>query len=195
VGCGGGAAGLALAPPAGLVVGVDQGADLLADFTASAAQRSVVHRAVQGTWPDVADTVDAADVVVCHHVLYNVADLPPFVAALTSHARRRVVVELTATHPLTSSRDLWQHFHGIDRPTGPTAGLAVDVLRECGIEPEAESWQRPPRDVPREAYVELNRRRLCLPASADAEIDRVMGPTTWPRDVVTLWWDVSRRGA
>ncbi|HET7529785.1 MAG TPA: methyltransferase domain-containing protein [Mycobacteriales bacterium] len=195
VGCGGGAAGLALVPPAGMVVGVDQGADLLDDFSTTAAARGVAHRAVLGSWPDVAAAVEPADVVVCHHVLYNIADLPAFVAALTSHARRRVVVELTATHPLATSRTLWQHFHGIDRPTGPTADLAVHVLREAGIEPSIESWQRPPRDVPREVYVELNRRRLCLPASADAEIDRVMGPTTWPRDVVTLWWDVSRPGA
>jgi len=31
------------------------------------------------------------------------ADLAPFVAALTAHARHRVVLELTASHPQTSS--------------------------------------------------------------------------------------------
>jgi SAM-dependent methyltransferase len=189
VGCGGGAAGLALAPPAAVVIGVDQGADLLADFRATAESRGIGHREVHGSWPDVAGAVAPADVVVCHHVFYNVADLPAFAAALTSHARHRVVVELTATHPLTSSRELWRHFHGIDRPTGPSADVALQVLRECGIAPSSTAWQRPPRDVPREAYVQLNRRRLCLPESADAEIDRVMGSTTWPRDVLTIWWD------
>jgi SAM-dependent methyltransferase len=194
VGCGGGAAGLALVPPASLVIGVDEGADLLEDFRTSADARGITHREVHGTWPAVADAVPDADVVVCHHVLYNVAELEPFVTALSAHARRRVVVELTAEHPLVISRDLWRHFHGIERPTGPSAALAVDVLRELGLQPTSAAWQRPPRDVPREAYVQLNRRRLCLPATADEEIDRVMGRTDWPRDVVTIWWDVTRRG-
>ena len=63
----------------------------------------------------------AADVVTCHNVLYNVPDLEPFLAALTGHARRQVVVELTAAHPLTSLNPLWLRFHGLQRPTGPTA--------------------------------------------------------------------------
>ena len=192
VGCGGGAAGLALAPPASLVVGVDEGADLLADFRTTADDRGVAHREVQGTWPDVAGDAPIADVVVCHHVLYNVAELPPFVEGLSAHARHRVVVELTAEHPLVISRDLWRHFHGIDRPTGPSASLAVEVLHDLGLRPESQAWQRPPRDVPREIYVQLNRRRLCLPATADEEIDRVLGRIDWPREVVTIWWDVGR---
>ena len=194
VGCGGGAAGLALVPPASLVVGVDEGADLLADFRATADDHGINHREVPGLWPEVADAAPVADVVVCHHVLYNVADIEPFVAALSAHARHRVVVELTAEHPQVISRDLWRHFHGIDRPTGPSASLAVEVLREVGLRPESQAWQRPPRDVPREAYIQLNRRRLCLPASADEEIDRVMGRTDWPRDVVTIWWDPTGEG-
>lgn len=190
VGCGGGAAGLALVPPAGLVVGVDSGPGMVESFATAAGERGVPHRVVAGTWPDVAAQVDPVDVVVCHHVFYNVADLVPFAAALTGAARRRVVVEVTAVHPLVMSRQLWQHFHGIDRPDGPSADLAVEVLREAGVEPGVQRWSRPPRNVPREVYVRLNRRRVCLPESADAEIDRVMGRTDWPREVVTIWWDV-----
>ena len=104
VGCGGGAASLALVPRAATVTGVDSGPGMLADFAASADARGVAHHEVAGTWPDIAGEVDAADVVVCHHVFYNVASLPPFVTALTSHARRRVVVELTAEHPMVLSR-------------------------------------------------------------------------------------------
>jgi SAM-dependent methyltransferase len=192
VGCGGGAAGLALVPPAGLVIGVDSGPGMLASFAAAAEARGVAHREVEGTWPDVAGDVPPVDVVVCHHVLYNVADLAPFVDALTNAARRRVVVELTVTHPLTLSAPLWRHFHGLERPDGPNSDLAVEALRENGIEPAVERWSRPPRDVPREIYVKVNRLRLCLPASADEEIERVMGETNWPREVVTIWWDVAR---
>ena len=192
VGCGGGAASLALVPPAARVVGVDSTPGMLEEYAAGAERRGVAHAEVEGAWPDVAPSAGRADVVVCHHVFYNVAELAPFVIALTAAAQRRVVVELTASHPLTASAPLWQHFHGIERPNGPTAELAVDALREIGIDPEMTVWSRPPRDVPRDAYVRLNRRRLCLPVEAEAEVDRVMAdPATTHREVVTLWWDTA----
>jgi SAM-dependent methyltransferase len=190
VGCGGGAASFALVPPAARVVGVDSTPAMLEEYAAAADRRGVAHSEVGGAWPDVAPEVGQVDVVVCHHVFYNVADLPPFVTALTGAAERRVVVEMTGSHPLTASASLWRHFHGIERPAGPTADLAVDVLREIGVEPQVRTWSRPPRDVPREAYVRLNRRRLCLPVEAEPEVDRVMtDPATAQRDVVTIWWD------
>jgi SAM-dependent methyltransferase len=189
VGCGGGSGGLALVPPAGEVTGLDNGPGMLAEFAAAAASRGVTHHEVEGTWPDVADRVGVFDVVVCHHVFYNVGDLPQFVHALTEHAGRRVVVELTETHPLVVSAPLWRHFHDLDRPAGPNVDLAVAVLRECGIDVQVQRWQRPPRNVPRSDYVRLNRQRLCLPADADAEINAVMAPTDLPRDVATIWWD------
>jgi SAM-dependent methyltransferase len=189
VGCGGGAGGLALVPPAALVVGVDESDRMLATFSAAAAERNVDHRAVLGRWPDVAAEAGICDIVVCHHVLYNVADLEPFVHALDAAAGRRVVVELTATHPMTTSAPLWRHFHDLDRPDGPSADLAVEVIVGLGYDARVERWARPTRDVPREVYVRMNRRRLCLPAGAEPEIDRVMGPTDLPRDVVTIWWD------
>jgi SAM-dependent methyltransferase len=192
IGCGGGGASLALVPPAGEVVGVDSSEAMLTAYAEGAEGRGVRHRELLGAWPDIAEQAPTTDVAVCHHVFYNVADLPPFVAAMTAHARRRVVVELSGRHPLVDTAPLWRHFHGVDRPDGPTAQLAVEVLRELGIAPEVQQWSRPPRDVPREVYVRLNRRRLCLPESAEPEVDRLMGEGAGAlRDVVTLWWDVA----
>jgi SAM-dependent methyltransferase len=192
VGCGGGAASFALVPPAGRVVGVDSTPEMLTEYAAQAERRGVEHDEIAGAWPEVAAQAGVSDVVACHHVFYNVSDLPPFVAALTSAAKHRVVVELTATHPLTASAPLWRHFHGIERPAGPTAELALAVLRELGLDPKSQTWSRPPRDVPREAYVRLNRRRLCLPVDAEPEVDRLMAdPATSSRQVVTMWWDVT----
>ena len=189
VGCGGGAAGLAMVPPAALVIGVDESGGMLELFTRSAAEHGVEHRALQGRWPDVSADAGETDVVVCHHVLYNVAELEPFVRALTAAARRRVVVELTATHPMTTSAPLWQHFWHLDRPTGPTADLALEVIRDLGIDAQMERWLRPSRIVDRSVYVRMNRQRLCLPADREPEVDKVMAPTDRPRDVVTIWWD------
>src|SRR5258705_4687523 len=86
VGCGGGAASLALEPPVGSIPGVDERAAALAELAAACADRGVVCAKVIGSWPAVAGRVSAAEVVVCHHVAYNVADLAGFVEALTIHA-------------------------------------------------------------------------------------------------------------
>ena len=59
-------------------------------------------RTVHGRWPDVHARVEMADVAVCGHVVYNVADLGAFVTALTEHASRRVVLEFTEVHPQTT---------------------------------------------------------------------------------------------
>ena len=190
VGCGGGSASFALVPPAALVVGVDSSEAMLRDFAQTATTRGVAHKELPGVWPEIAPEAPVVDVVVCHHVFYNVAALGPFAAALSAYARRRVVVELTDRHPLVETAPLWRHFHGIERPKGPTAALAADVLRDAGLAVLTEPWTRPPRDVPREVFVRLNRRRLCLPESAEPEVDRAMGErSSWPREVVTMWWD------
>src|SRR5437867_4397134 len=125
VGVGGGAASLPLCPPGRRVTGVDQNPRMLERFAALAEQQGVGHAEVEGLWPDVAPQVGPVDVVVCHHVLYNVADLVPFAAALTAHARHRVVVEITGDHPQARLNPLWLRFHGNVRPTRPTADDAV----------------------------------------------------------------------
>jgi hypothetical protein len=191
VGAGGGAASLPLCPPAASVTAVDQSARMLSAFGDLAEQEGIRHSEVEGLWPDVAGKVGPADVVVCHHVLYNVGDLAPFVLALTEHARRRVVVEITAEHPQSTLNDLWLHFHGQVRPTRPTAVDAAEVLRDLGLDVGMEEIESPPRwghqEHDRAELVAFARRRLCLPADRDPEIDAVLEPPA-PRRNVTLWW-------
>ena len=95
------------------VTGVDNAEAMLEEFGRAAAAAGVEAVAAFGRWPDVAAEVDAADVVVCAHVLYNVQELEPFVRALHEHARRRVVIEITSTHPLAWMSDLWLRFHDL----------------------------------------------------------------------------------
>lgn len=189
VGCGGGAAGLALVPPAVRVTGFDQSEELLALFTERAGELGVEHEAVQGSWPDDAALVGPADVVVCHHVAYNVPGLGAFATELTSHARVRVVMELTGLHPRAGLNHLWRHFWDVDRPTGPTADDAIALLAEAGIEPSVERSPRIGRATDRATRVASARRYLCLPAERDPEIDAVLGDDVAPTgEVVTLWW-------
>lgn len=192
VGAGGGAASLPLAPPAAHITAVDESPGMLEAFASLAARRGVDHTEIQGSWPEVAAKVEPADVVVCAHVFYNVADLEPFVAALTGRARRRVVVELTAAHPHVHLNPLWGRFHGLDRPTDPTADDALAVLAELGLEVGVERWEAPGRweTAPREELVAFARQRLCLPVERDPEVaaalDEFFAPG--PRQLVTCWW-------
>ncbi|MGY1855283.1 class I SAM-dependent methyltransferase [Modestobacter sp. SYSU DS0290] len=191
VGCGGGAA--SVRAGAAELLGVDESAELLARFTTAALGSPA--RAVRtwvGRWPDVAARVPPADVVVCANVVYNVPDVAAFVAALTGHARRRVVVELTDVHPWTSLGGLWRHFHGQDRPAGPTAALFGEVLTDLGVAAEQATWPRadPWRDAPADVVLAFTRRRLCLPAEREPEVAAAMSRSTddRPRTATTFWW-------
>jgi SAM-dependent methyltransferase len=195
VGCGGGAAAFALVPPAAQVIGTDRQEDMLRLFEATARERGVPARTVHGSWPDVAGRVPDADVVVCHNVLYNAPDLVGFVEALQHHARRRVVLEITPQHPQVYRARMWRHFWDLDRPTGPDAALAVEVLREAGFHVVREDTTPTASDDRRAAPAEAAFwcRQLCLPPERKPEVAELLGNLPFPTARVTLWWDV--RGA
>jgi SAM-dependent methyltransferase len=182
VGAGAGAASLPLRERCSLIVGVDSSRDQLAEFRRQA----------------------IVDVVVCNHVAYNVADLAPFALALTSRARRRVVMEITNRHPTAWMADLWWRFHALPRPVRPDADDVVAVIRGLGLKVRRHAAISPRRAggfERREDAVAWIRRRLCLDAARDADVTAALGnrlvhdgvfwsvrPPIEP--VVTLWWDV-----
>lgn len=196
VGCGGGRAALALVPPAARVVGVDQQQAMLDRFAEAAQARGVACTTVLGDWPQASARTPSADVVVCHHVAYNVADLVPFVRALSEHASRRVVLELPTTHPLSHMAPLWREFWDLERPTGPTADDCLAVVREAGVPASLETWvddtfSARARLTP-EQQAHYLRIRLCLPADREPDVaaflDRAGDPPD--RETATIWWDV-----
>ncbi|HVL83081.1 MAG TPA: class I SAM-dependent methyltransferase [Pseudonocardia sp.] len=186
VGCGGGDATFAVAHRLRHATGVDRQQDMLDLYAADATARGLAHRTVRGGWPEVAAEAGTADVVVCHHVLHNVVDLPPFLAALSTAARRGVVVEMLTQHPMAWLDPLWERFHGLRRPPPATDDEAVAVLAELGICAEVRRWERdrtPPHDP---AWVT---RRLCLPAERAADVEAALAGTA-PRSkwAATLTW-------
>jgi len=201
VGSGAGAACLPLLPRCTALTAVDSDEHLLAELARQAAGSDVDLRLVTGRWPDVAAAAGEADVVTCHHVLYNAPDIEPFLAALTAAARRLVVVELTTVHPLSSLNALWQQFWGLARPDGPTADDVLAILAAMGLRASSERWSRPGgRDYGSFAEMtDVTRRRLCLPPEradevAEALTDMGVDPThpvdlgSSGREVVTIWW-------
>ncbi len=165
VGCGGGRAAMSLVPPAARVIGVDQDPAMLAAFTTAAAEAGARSSTIQGAWPEVVLEASIADVVVCHHVAYNVAEIEPFLGALTGRARLAVVLVLPTVHPMTAWNNAWHRFWNIERPDGPTSDDLVEVLEEMGISPERWEMPRPPlaRNTADPATrVPSTLRRLCL---------------------------------
>ncbi|GAA3436505.1 class I SAM-dependent methyltransferase [Kutzneria kofuensis] len=180
---------------------VDADSALLDACATRAAQIGVPFERMEGLWPDSAVKAPIADIVICGNVLYNVADLEPFVAALTDHARHLVAAEVAIRHPLTELNPLWRRFHGIARPDGPGVDDLVAALDELGIHPDVARWSRPPEAEYANfaELVDVARRRLCLPPDAAPEVDRALrdlghSPDLVPdlgssgRDLATLTW-------
>ncbi len=189
VGAGAGAASLALLPHVSSVTGVDDATDMLSAFAKACLDRDVPYAAVLGAWPDVAPDAGTADVVVCHHVVYNTAELAPFGRALDAAARRGVVVELHDEHPTAWLDPLWRRFHALTRPPAATAEDAVAVLREAGLDPLVVRWRKPERPEDPRAEALRVTRRLCLSASRVDEVRAALAELPRPsRDHVTLHW-------
>lgn len=195
VGCGAGAASLRLRPRH--VVGVDTNRPLLDAFLGVARRFGVQADAVEGGWPDVATLCPPAEVVVCHHVFYNVADLAGFATALDQHAQRRVVVELTAVHPMAWLAPYWLALHGLGQPDRPTAHDAVEVLAQLGFEVRQRRWKRHYQMIGEHGTHRLDAmaRRLCLPPERHDELRHVVEdlPPPTEREMVTLWWQPAHR--
>jgi 2-polyprenyl-3-methyl-5-hydroxy-6-metoxy-1,4-benzoquinol methylase len=202
IGSGPGTASLPLLPRCTGLTVVDCDAAMLGLLSDRAAARGIQARCVEGRWPDIAPQVPAADVVTCHHVTYNVPDIGAFVEALTAHARRLVVVEMTASHPLSSLNPLWLSFHGLIRPDRPTADDLLAILAAMGLRAGHESSRRQAAAdyASFDELTDVTRRRLCLPpersgevASAllrlgvDPEHPQDLGSSG--RELTTIWWD------
>ncbi len=194
VGCGGGRAVFGLVPPTCKVVGVDRQQSMLKVFAEEATARGAESATILGEWPDVAHVTPRCDVVVCHHVFFNVEFLEPFAAALGDHAACRVVVEMTLYHPLSNLSDAWKRFWLLERPKSPTAHDALAVLHQMGIDANYEQFSVPdPKASSTEVSdrdIEHTRVRLCLPASRDGEVREFLEHRPRePRAVATIWWD------
>lgn len=192
VGCGAGSGSLPLVPPAGRLIGVDVQASMLEAFRERATERGVPVTAVLGPWQEVLVDLVPADVVVSHHLVYGTPDLAAFAHALSGHARRRVVLELSDVHPASWTAPYWQPILGIAPPDGPTWMDALAVLRGAGLQLQVEREDRP-APLPSETeddQLRFLRRVLRVGEDRDEELRRLLSDHPRPpwRHVTTLWW-------
>ncbi|MGQ0848198.1 MAG: class I SAM-dependent methyltransferase [Actinomycetota bacterium] len=205
IGAGTGRASLPLAQAGHRVTAVEPAPGMLAGLHDLG--RGLPVSVIEGRWPEVARQVRVHDVGMCAHVVYDVADVGPFVEALAKKARRGVVIEMTETHPWTHLGRYYQALHSLDRPDGPTSSdLAAVVEEVLGVVPTIERW-RSRSDLWFESVddiVELYGRRLVLPRHRYGELIELLTPELtgepghWQvgkpdRMFVTLWWKAASK--
>ncbi len=202
VGAGTGRASLPLAAEGRPLTAVEKNPGMAAGLREEADRLGVEVRVVEGAWPEVAAEAGRHDVAMCAHVVYDVQDIAPFIAALHAAARRAVVVELTPEHPWAGLAPYYRALHDLDRPDGPTVDDLVAVVEEVvGVTPQLERWSRPGglRFAGRAELVDFFRRRLVLPAARAGELEALLEPDIaeedgWlvlgggERELVTMWW-------
>jgi SAM-dependent methyltransferase len=136
VGAGTGRHTLALAPHVARVTAVDPSEamlGLLQEDVEAHGLRNV--DTVLSDWLDAA--VAPADLVICSHVLYPIADIRPFLTKLEASARRRVFVYLRAD-PLPTDMGLWSEFYGVPLQAQPVHMDFVNVLAQMGVMADVE---------------------------------------------------------
>ena len=96
---------------------------------------------VASTWEDA--DVAPADLVICSHVLYGVADPLPFIAKLQRSARERVFVMMRETdlpHPAATLR---KRLIGADGPRLPRFSELFMLLLQTGVAPDVDFIRYP----------------------------------------------------
>ncbi len=79
--------------------------------------------------------IDGADMVLCSHVVYGVADIRPFLQKLHDHARQRVVLVSFVDSPQAGIAPLWEPVYGEERINLPALPELMNVLWEMGVYP------------------------------------------------------------
>ena len=192
IGCGGGIATFANSDVTNLAIGVDHQKEMIEMFENNAKNRGIQVKTVEGFWPEVAEKVEATDVVVCHHVVFNVQEIENFVIELDKPAKKRVVVEMPYQHPLSNMNYAWKYFWNLERPKNPTADDFLNILESLGYKPNMKRWHGEMRSgIDQDLAAKFLRIRLCLPENREEEVKEFMNNNqeSKERDLATIWWD------
>ena len=137
VGGGAGRFALPLALRCSHVTLVDPSGSMLEEFRNGAREAAIENvSAVEGSWEDA--EIGPADVVLCAHVVYGVADVKPFIRKLAARAAERALVLMFTDSPQSALSPFWQPVHGEERVDLPAMPELLWVLWEMGIFPAVE---------------------------------------------------------
>lgn len=173
VGAGTGRHTLALAPHVARVTAVDPSEAMLGLLREDVANERLQNvETVQADW--LAADVAPADIVICSHVLYPIADVVPFVKKLEAAAKQRVYIYIRVD-PLPTDMGLWSEFYGVPLQAQPVHSDLVPLLWQIGVECDVEvvhhrfSWTFADIDE----AVDQTRNSLCLREDDAAAIEKL----------------------
>ena len=114
VGGGAGRFAIPLAKRCREVIVADPSSSMLETLESAAAEADVTNvRSAQASWEDA--EVEAADVVLCAHVVYGITEIEPFLRKLDEQARGRVVIVSHTVAPISMGAPFWKAVPGEER--------------------------------------------------------------------------------
>ena len=188
VGAGGGRLALPLALRCRHLVAVEPSSSMGEVLLQQASDCSIENVSlVESTW-DKAE-VEAADLVLCVHVLYVVPEIEAFVRKLEAHARERVLVVLYRAPPQSQTYPLWKEVHGEERLGLPSLPEFQEVLSQLRIDAQVDMLPAlPPRgfDDHQQALEQLSGRLYLVPGTPQMATLEAMLPD-WLEQVDGTW--------
>lgn len=176
VGGGAGRLALPLALRCRRVTVVDSSEAMLEALSAGAAAAGIDNvAAVNSTWP-IPD-LEAAEVVLCAHVVYTEPDIADFIRSLDRHAEKAVLMPTFELGPQAHLGLLWPGVYGEDRVGLPGLPELVAVLEEMGIAPEVETVESLPPRTYRDAEAVVKQVRSRMYVRPDGDRDRKLRRT------------------
>lgn len=143
VGGGAGRIALPLALKASHVTVAEPSESMVEQLQEEAKQSEITNvSVVQSLWEDA--KTEPADVVICAHVLYGVADAEPFIRKLAEHAKEQVMILCFMRAPISRMSPFWLPVHGEERIDMPGLSELVPLLWEMDIYPDIEMLEPSP---------------------------------------------------
>ena len=171
VGGGAGRLALPLALRSRWVTVVEPSPSMVAELRDAAAEAGIGNvTAVEEDWEDA--EVVPADVSLCAHVVYGVAEIVPFVRKLCDKTVGRAIILLYTESPMAQLSPFWRAAHREERIELPAMTELLPVLWEMGIYPDVEMLEPTGVHVfeSREDAVETLRQRIYVAPGSEEDV-------------------------
>ncbi len=137
VGAGGGRYAIPIAAAAKAVTAVEPAEPMVEVMREEATLAGVNNLTiVHGDW--LAAEVGPADIVICSHVIYPIADVVPFLTKLREMTRGVCMLYLNVDQPPWEYTELWTQFHDEPMRPQPTYIDAYNLLHQLGVYADVE---------------------------------------------------------
>jgi hypothetical protein len=156
-----------LARSVGRLIAVDPSARMREALVAAADAGAAAVEVRDGRWPEDADVLPTADVILAANMFYAMAEPLPFVEAMERRSRRLCVVTAADRPGRTPDAGVWAEVMGEPLVVGPGASDLAGLMLATGRRVDVRWFPAPPpRALPPDEAAEQHRWRLGLRADS-----------------------------